>query len=154
MPSVAVDTAWHEFILMTRDYDSFCKGAFGQYLHHTPNQGAGNATRERDALAQTYALGSVGAIAAGGVLEANGAVAGLGLFDLDRALAIEGGHLYSHDELGELTRRHATSAGSGGDASVGVTVDSSDRGGHGIDGDSSGGDGGGDGGGCGGGCGS
>lgn len=36
MPSEAVDEAWHEFILMTRDYSAFCDGAFGRYLHHTP----------------------------------------------------------------------------------------------------------------------
>src|SRR4051812_11778890 len=36
MPSKAVDAAWHEFILMTRDYEKFCENAFGKYLHHTP----------------------------------------------------------------------------------------------------------------------
>jgi hypothetical protein len=36
MPSQVVDDLWHEFILYTRDYDKFCKGAFGQFLHHTP----------------------------------------------------------------------------------------------------------------------
>lgn len=154
MPSVAVDTAWHEFILMTREYERFCQDAFGQYLHHTPNQGAGSEARERDALAQTYALGPVGAIAVGGAVAGGATAAGLGLFDIDRALGIDGGHLYSNDELGELTRRHATSAGGGGDASVGVSIDAGERSGHGLDGESSGGDGGGDGGGCGGGCGS
>jgi hypothetical protein len=38
MPSRAVDLAWHEFILMTREYRSFCDEAFGYYLHHTPEQ--------------------------------------------------------------------------------------------------------------------
>jgi hypothetical protein len=38
MPSRAVDVAWHEFILMTREYQSFCDEAFGYYLHHTPEQ--------------------------------------------------------------------------------------------------------------------
>jgi hypothetical protein len=36
MPSQAVDTAWHEFILMTREYHAFCERAFGRYLHHSP----------------------------------------------------------------------------------------------------------------------
>jgi len=36
MPSQAVDTAWHEFILYTRDYTAFCQRAFGHYLHHVP----------------------------------------------------------------------------------------------------------------------
>ncbi|MBX9618848.1 MAG: hypothetical protein K2X10_06845 [Hyphomicrobiales bacterium] len=36
MPSQAVDELWHEFILFTRDYEDFCKNAFGSFLHHTP----------------------------------------------------------------------------------------------------------------------
>jgi hypothetical protein len=36
MPSQVVDDLWHEFILYTRQYEAFCKGAFGQFLHHTP----------------------------------------------------------------------------------------------------------------------
>lgn len=37
MPSQAVDVAWHEFILYTRQYRSFCRRALGRFLHHTPN---------------------------------------------------------------------------------------------------------------------
>jgi hypothetical protein len=36
MPSRAVDVAWHEMILMTREYHAFCEKAFGRYLHHSP----------------------------------------------------------------------------------------------------------------------
>ena len=36
MPSQAVDVAWHEFILFTRQYEQFCKKALGRFLHHTP----------------------------------------------------------------------------------------------------------------------
>ena len=36
MPSKAVDTLWHEFILCTRDYEDFCQRAFGHFLHHQP----------------------------------------------------------------------------------------------------------------------
>jgi uncharacterized membrane protein YgcG len=153
MPSKAVDTAWHEFILMTRDYDAFCKQAFGEYLHHSPNSGGENAERERDALAQTYALAPIASMSMTGLVA--GAAVGIGLFNLDHALGIEGGHHYTDAELSELTQRHAAMASSGGESGVGVSVDGSGRdnhSGHGIDG---GGDsGGGDGGGCGGGCGS
>src|SRR5689334_15273152 len=38
MPSRAVDEAWHEFILDTREYSGFCTAAFGEYLHHTPDE--------------------------------------------------------------------------------------------------------------------
>jgi hypothetical protein len=36
MPSVVADDLWHEFILYTRDYQRFCRRAFGTFLHHTP----------------------------------------------------------------------------------------------------------------------
>ena len=36
MPSQVTDDLWHEMILYTRHYDSFCKKAFGRFLHHTP----------------------------------------------------------------------------------------------------------------------
>jgi hypothetical protein len=36
MPSQAADDLWHEFILYTREYNAFCRRAFGGFLHHTP----------------------------------------------------------------------------------------------------------------------
>lgn len=36
MPSRVADTLWHEFILCTRDYKTFCRRAFGGFLHHAP----------------------------------------------------------------------------------------------------------------------
>jgi hypothetical protein len=36
MPSQVADELWHEFILYTREYERFCRKAFGQFLHHTP----------------------------------------------------------------------------------------------------------------------
>ena len=36
MPSQVADDLWHEFILYTRHYQQFCRGAFGRFLHHTP----------------------------------------------------------------------------------------------------------------------
>ena len=36
MPSQVVDDLWHEFILYTKEYQIFCKSAFGQFFHHTP----------------------------------------------------------------------------------------------------------------------
>lgn len=36
MPSQVVDELWHEFILYTRNYETFCQRAFGTFLHHTP----------------------------------------------------------------------------------------------------------------------
>lgn len=36
MPSQVADDLWHEFILYTRNYEQFCRKAFGSFLHHTP----------------------------------------------------------------------------------------------------------------------
>jgi hypothetical protein len=36
MPSQIADDLWHEFILYTREYQAFCRKAFGGFLHHTP----------------------------------------------------------------------------------------------------------------------
>jgi hypothetical protein len=36
MPSQVADDLWHEFILYTKNYESFCRKAFGGFLHHTP----------------------------------------------------------------------------------------------------------------------
>jgi hypothetical protein len=36
MPSQVADDLWHEFILYTREYETFCRRAFGAFLHHTP----------------------------------------------------------------------------------------------------------------------
>lgn len=42
MPSKVVDVAWHEFILFTRDYEQFCRFAFGRFLHHIPAEAMGS----------------------------------------------------------------------------------------------------------------
>jgi hypothetical protein len=34
MTSKLVDTCWHAFICETREYQAFCKTAFGGFLHH------------------------------------------------------------------------------------------------------------------------
>jgi hypothetical protein len=44
MPSQAVDTAWHEFILFTREYQEFCSKALGRFLHHTPAESMSSPT--------------------------------------------------------------------------------------------------------------
>ncbi len=43
MPSQVVDDLWHEFILYTRDYGTFCNKAFGRFFHHTPAIAMSNA---------------------------------------------------------------------------------------------------------------
>jgi hypothetical protein len=36
MPSQLADDLWHELILYTKNYEHFCRRAFGGFLHHTP----------------------------------------------------------------------------------------------------------------------
>jgi hypothetical protein len=36
MPSQVADDLWHEFILFTKNYDAFCRQAFGGFFHHSP----------------------------------------------------------------------------------------------------------------------
>jgi hypothetical protein len=129
MPSRAVDDAWHEFILITREYHAFCDAAFGFYLHHAPEATmteplAGPLARTL-AVTERHAL--QGPVAAG-------AVAGVPfLFALDGELGIEGGYVWTPESVAELRK--------------------GDGYGGGCSGGSCGGDGGGCGGGGGGGCG-
>ncbi|MCP3811255.1 hypothetical protein NLX62_02730 [Mycobacteriaceae bacterium Msp059] len=37
MHSLAVDEAWHQFVLFTAEYNAFCARHFGRYRHHAPS---------------------------------------------------------------------------------------------------------------------
>ena len=54
MPSKVVDTAWHEFILHTRGYQSWCQAAFGSLLHHTPAEVLGRDPKRNDGLRRSW----------------------------------------------------------------------------------------------------
>jgi hypothetical protein len=54
MPSQVADDLWHEFILFTRHYDAFCKGAFGGFLHHTPAVAVGSGSKADGGLHTTW----------------------------------------------------------------------------------------------------
>lgn len=54
MPSQAVDSAWHEFILHTKLYDQFCEQAFGRFLHHSPAEGMLSQTEAQLVLKMTF----------------------------------------------------------------------------------------------------
>lgn len=56
MPSQAVDVAWHEFILFTRSYESFCQKAFGHFLHHTPTEAMKSPTVAKDGIRRAWRL--------------------------------------------------------------------------------------------------
>lgn len=121
MPSKAIDTAWHEFILLTQNYADFCQKAFGKFLHHTPY--VGDRKSEQEGLARTYGMGRQ--LIAGGVLAGVGGVAAASIlsthdmFGLDQQLGIPGGNAYSEGDLEILQARYqqmnATASSSGGD---------------------------------------
>lgn len=37
-PPEGVDAGWHEFLLFTEDYQSFCEEFFGKFIHHRPRR--------------------------------------------------------------------------------------------------------------------
>lgn len=151
MPSRAVDEAWHEFILFTREYAAFCRGAFGRYLHHTPSSALapGDGTLDSGLRAtRRIACRQEG-------LDPESALALPAIFALDALVGVA--DRADAPDRGEREREPAAagSAGYGGGAVVGCGGGGSDSGGGGwfSGGDGGGGDGGGGGGGGGGGCG-
>jgi hypothetical protein len=56
MPSQAVDLAWHEFILFTRQYQTFCHRALGRFVHHTPAEAMRSATSAQQGIKTAWRL--------------------------------------------------------------------------------------------------
>jgi hypothetical protein len=54
MPSQVADDLWHAFILYTRNYDAFCKRAFGRFLHHTPAAVMGGERASNEGLRRCW----------------------------------------------------------------------------------------------------
>lgn len=133
MPSQAVDEAWHAFILSTKSYASFCKRAFGKFLHHHPAETMTAPTQATIGIKRTWNL----ICRHEGINAANPAYLPR-LFALDAELKIANGFVYSLNCLavGSAQSFCASDIGSGCGGSDGCS-----------------GDNGGDGSGCGGGCG-
>lgn len=140
MPSQVVDELWHNFILYTRNYQQFCKRAFGHYLHHTPAVVMGGPRQQRGAIRRAWHL----ACKEEGIQPARPSRLPL-LFELDALLAIPNGFIYTPD--------CKAPGASGGDSYCGADL-GSDTGCASCSGDGdAAGDGGGDGGSsCGSGC--
>lgn len=138
MPSQAVDDAWHEFILFTRQYDRFCQRAFGRFLHHTPAEAMRSPTQASDGLKLAWRL----ACRREGI-DPKQPDRLPRLFALDALLGIAGGFVYQLDCL-------AASGGAAGSGYCASHIGCSS--GSGCSGDAGGSDSGSDGG-CGSGCG-
>jgi hypothetical protein len=97
MPSKAVDAAWHEFIVLTKEYAKFCEQAFGKYLHHTPK--AMMDTPTQAAVANTlHQLRNPALTPAGWAMVGTVPL----LFAIDRELGFKDGHMYDDGAIHEL----------------------------------------------------
>ncbi|MCB1886225.1 MAG: hypothetical protein KDH20_01345 [Rhodocyclaceae bacterium] len=94
MPSQAVDDAWHEFILFTRNYQAFCHQALGRFLHHVPAEAMASPTQASDGLKRTWKL----ACRQGGIDPRAPAALPL-LFAIDGQLGLADGFRYELDCL-------------------------------------------------------
>jgi hypothetical protein len=161
MPSQVADDLWHEFILYTRNYEAFCRKAFGGFLHHTPAAVLRGETAAQEANAGLRRCWRFACLEEN--IKPRAASRLPLLFALDAKYAIAGGFVYALDCAG-VRREGREGAGQGGggralycagdftssafDGSTdGLEADTSSDGGDGGDG---GGDGSCGGGGCGG----
>jgi len=142
MPSQAVDDAWHEFILFTRQYDKFCQGAFGRFLHHTPAEAMSAPTQAGEGIRRAWRLAC-----AREKIDPQKPERLPRLFALDATLLIAGGFVYHLDcmaaqkaGLGDgYCASHIGCGGSSGCSGDSGSSDSSD-GGSGCGGGCGGGD--------------
>jgi hypothetical protein len=163
MPSQVADDLWHEFILYTREYNNFCRRAFGGFLHHTPAVVLGGQRRSNEGLRRVWWF----CCKYESIDPVNPTRLPL-LFALDTKLNIPDGFVY-HPQCEALRRDSAVAVmncggdfasssidggtagfGDPGSDGSGHSGGADSGGGHSSGGDSGGGDGGG-GGGCGGG---
>lgn len=150
MPSQVADDLWHEFILYTRDYDTFCRRAFGGFLHHTPAVVLGAHRKSNEGLRRVWWF----CCKYENIDPVRPTRLPL-LFALDSKLKIRNGFVY-HPDCSALRRNGSGDAYCGGDFSDTSFDGSSDGFGDSsgdASGDSAGGDSGGGGDGGGGGCG-
>ena len=54
MPSQVVDDAWHEFILFTKNYQTFCRHGLRRFLHHVPAEAMSSPTDAQRGIKRTW----------------------------------------------------------------------------------------------------
>lgn len=92
MPSEAIDTAWHEFILFTKQYSEFCHQAFGRFLHHSPAEDLTDPKQMQKGIRTAWHLSC-----SRSNIDARQPVALPMLFAMDASLGIENGIIYHLD---------------------------------------------------------
>lgn len=99
MPSQVVDDAWHEFILFTRNYESFCQKSLGRFLHHVPAESMSSPTQAQDGIKRAWKL----SCQREGINPKSPDRLPL-LFSIDRELGIDDGFHYVTDCKGHPSR--------------------------------------------------
>ncbi len=56
MPSRVVDDLWHQFLLFSSTYESFCKKAFGRFLHHIPDEAMPSKNSNNEGMKRAWQL--------------------------------------------------------------------------------------------------
>ena len=90
MPSQAVDVAWHEFILFTKQYETFCTNAFGRFLHHTPAEAMTSPTVAQTGIKTAWRISCYRE-----KMQPKSATRLPMLFAMDKKLQIPDGFMYS-----------------------------------------------------------
>ena len=109
MPSRVVDDLWHELILDTPAYHSFCARAFGRYFHHVPAARMNDRSEQDSALRRTWRYACLEEN-----IDPKRATRLPLLFAIDRKLSIERGHTWSLERMGETAGDDAGFGCSGG----------------------------------------
>ena len=53
-PSILIDQIWHEFILFTRTYESFCQSRLDRFIHHQPSNDDNENKNQYEATLLAY----------------------------------------------------------------------------------------------------
>jgi hypothetical protein len=114
MPSKVVDDLWHEFILHTQDYQTFCQRAFGAFFHHIPAQATRSGANIQYGMRATFQQACVEehiSLVAPERLPL--------LFAIDEKLAIVNGNRYTTQQLALKQQDVGAGVACGGGSSCG-----------------------------------
>lgn len=125
MPSQVVNVAWHEFILFTKAYQTFCKKSFGKFFHHHPAEAIKSPTKAQDGIKKVWNL----ACKKENISPSTPHTLPL-LFALDTKLNIPDGFTYTLNSKGSSNSGYcASDIGCSSDGCAGESSDSSCSGG-------------------------
>jgi len=106
MPSEAVDIAWHEFLLFTKEYHDFCNKGIGRFLHHTPTEVMKSKTSAQQGIKRAWRLACVKE----GIDPQNPKKLP-SLFLIDKQLNIKNGFIYTLNCKSKASETNSSSCG-------------------------------------------